>query len=179
MNYIKITLKPGKEQSLQRFHPWVFSGAIKRIDGTPDEGEVVEVFSSDGLFLGIGHYHSGSITVRILSFKQEPINDDFWSIKLRDALNHRKALGLYPSTTTNIFRLVHGEGDNLPGLIVDIYGDTAVVQCHSIGMYLVRDIIAKTILKIFEGYIKSVYDKSSGTLPLREKFNPKIGRAHV
>lgn len=175
MNYIKITLKPGKEQSLQRFHPWVFSGAIKRIDGTPDEGEVVEVFSSDGLFLGIGHYHSGSITVRILSFKQEPINDDFWSIKLRDALNHRKALGLYPSTTTNIFRLVHGEGDNLPGLIVDIYGDTAVVQCHSIGMYLVRDIIAKTILKIFEGYIKSVYDKSSGTLPLREKFNPTDG----
>lgn len=175
MNHIKITLKPGKEQSLQRFHPWVFSGAIKRIDGTPDEGEVVEVFSSDGLFLGIGHYHSGSITVRILSFKQEPINDDFWRNKLREALNHRKALGLYPSTTTNIFRLVHGEGDNLPGLIVDIYGDTAVVQCHSIGMYLVRDIIAKTILEIFEGYIKSVYDKSSGTLPLREKFNPTDG----
>lgn len=172
MNYIKITLKPGKEQSLQRFHPWVFSGAIKRIDGSPSEGEVVEVYSSESAFLGIGHYHSGSISVRILSFKQVDINDDFWKNKLQDALNHRISLGLYPNTETNIFRLAHGEGDNLPGLIIDIYNDTAVMQCHSIGMYLVRKTIAEQIVEIFEGHIKAVYDKSSGTLPLREKYNP-------
>lgn len=172
MNYSKIILKLGKEQSLQRFHPWVFSGAIKRIDGSPSEGEIVEVCSANMDFLGIGHYHSGSISVRILSFKQVDVNDDFWKTKLNDALNHRKSLGLYPNPATNVFRLVHGEGDNLSGLIVDIYGDTAVIQCHSVGMYLVRHTIANQIIEIFEGNIGGVYDKSSGTLPMREKYTP-------
>ncbi|MGE0078851.1 MAG: class I SAM-dependent rRNA methyltransferase [Bacteroidales bacterium] len=172
MSYSKIILKPGKEQSLLRFHPWVFSGAIKKIEGSPAEGEIVEVFGSDSSFLGVGHFHSGSISVRILSFKQVAINDDFWKSKLQDALNHRKSLRLYPNTETNTFRLVHGEGDSLPGLIVDIYGNTAVMQCHSIGMYLARHTIAQQIIDIFEGYITGVYDKSSGTLPLREKYNP-------
>lgn len=172
MNYPKIILKPGKEQSLQRFHPWVFSGAIKRIEGALSEGDIVTVVGFDSTFLGIGHYHSGSISVRILTFKEETINDEFWRNKLQNALELRKSLGLYPNPETTIFRLVHGEGDNLPGLIVDIYDNTAVMQCHSIGMYLTRHTIAKQIVEIFGGSVKAVYDKSGGTLPLREKYNP-------
>ncbi|MCB8964529.1 MAG: class I SAM-dependent rRNA methyltransferase [Bacteroidales bacterium] len=175
MSYPKVILKPGKEQSLQRFHPWVFSGAIKRIDGTPSEGETVEVLSANMDFLGIGHYHSGSISVRILSFKNETIDDNFWGQKLQDALNLRQSLRLYPNPNTTIFRLVHGEGDNLPGLIVDIYGETAVIQCHSVGMYLHKETIAQQIINLFGGRIKGVYDKSSGTLPMREKYNPTDG----
>ncbi len=175
MSIPKVILKPGKEQSLQRFHPWVFSGAIKRIEGSPEEGEVVEVYGADLQYLGIGHYHSGSISVRILSFKKVDVDAVFWRNKLRDALNHRKSLGLYPNTDTNTFRLTHGEGDNLPGLIIDIYGDTAVMQCHSVGMYLSRHLIAEQLIDVFGGYIKSVYDKSSGTLPMRERYNPVDG----
>ena len=117
MSIPKIILKPGKEQSLQRFHPWVFSGAIKRIEGSPEEGEVVEVYSADLQYLGIGHYHLGSISVRILSFKKVDIDAAFWRSKLQDALNHRKSLGLYPNADTNTFRLTHGEGDNLKVLV--------------------------------------------------------------
>lgn len=172
MNYPKVILKPGKEQSLLRFHPWVFSGAIKTTYDSPSEGDVVEVYSADNHFLATGHFHAGSISVRVLSFKKDTINDDFWRNRLDEALTNRKLLGLYPNAETDIFRLVHGEGDNLPGLIVDIYGNTAVMQCHSIGMYLIRHTVAKQIVEIFGGYVKAVYDKSSGTLPLREKYSP-------
>lgn len=164
MIYPKVYLKSGKEQSLQRFHPWIFSGAIKRIDGEPAEGDVVEVVSAKGDFLAIGHYQPGSITVRVISFVNVDINREFWLAKLRNALSVRKLLGLFPNPDTNIFRLVHGEGDGLPGLIVDIYGFTAVMQAHSSGMALLRSTLAELIVEVMEGAVTSVYDKSSGTL---------------
>jgi len=171
----RITLKPGKEQSLQRFHPWIFSGAIKSVTDIPDEGQVVDVVSSDGNFLATGHFASGSIAVRVLSFQPVDIDTTFWLSRIGNALNLRKAIGLYPNTDTNIFRLVHGEGDLLPGLIVDIYGNTAVMQCHSVGMYLARTEIAKAIMHALRNTVTSVYDKSSGTLPYRKKFSPTDG----
>ncbi|HRC95069.1 MAG TPA: class I SAM-dependent rRNA methyltransferase, partial [Tenuifilaceae bacterium] len=142
MNSPRVTLKPGKEQSLKRFHPWIFSGAIKHVEGSPTEGEVVQVYDPDDHFLAVGHFHTGSIAVRVLSFQQEEINTEFWTQRIAEALNLRKSAGLFPSGETSMFRLVHGEGDNLPGLIVDIYGSTAVIQCHSTGMYLARQAIA-------------------------------------
>jgi 23S rRNA (cytosine1962-C5)-methyltransferase len=167
MNRIRIVLKPGKEQSIQRFHPWVFSGAIKKVEGDPAEGDTVDVFSSEGQFLASGHFQPSSISVRIVTFKDEPIDRAFWANKLQLALNLRKSIGLFPSTTTNIFRLVHGEGDNMPGLVVDVYGSTAVMQCHSVGMYNIRELLAGSIIEILGGAIRSVYDKSSGTLPFK------------
>lgn len=164
MIYPKVYLKSGKEQSLQRFHPWIFSGAIKRIDGEPAEGDVVEVVSVKGDFLALGHYQPGSITVRVISFEQIEVDRDFWLTKLNNALDVRKTLGLFPNPDNNIFRLVHGEGDGLPGLIVDIYGSTAVMQAHSSGMALMRNTIAELIVEVMEGAVTSVYDKSSGTL---------------
>jgi len=173
MDYIKIFLKPGKEQSLLRFHPWLFSGAIQKIDGNPLEGDVVEIIDSKGNFLALGHYQPSSISVRIFSFTKAIVDGAFWKTKLKNALQLRKSLGLYPNPTTNIFRLVHGEGDNLPGLIVDIYGSTAVMQCHSLGMFNIRKLLAETIIEIFEGKITSVYDKSAGTLPFKAPVEPK------
>ncbi len=171
----RITLKPGKEQSLQRFHPWIFSGAIKSVTEMPDEGQVVDVLGSDGKFLATGHFASGSIAVRVLSFQPVEIDRTFWLSRISNALNLRRAIGLYPNTDTNIFRLVHGEGDLLPGLIVDIYGDTAVMQCHSVGIYLARTEIANAIMQVLSNTLTAVYDKSSGTLPYREKYNPCDG----
>lgn len=175
MQHPKITLKAGKEQSLLRFHPWVFSGAVKYIEGNPTEGGLVEVRSSNNDFLALGHYHSGSITVRILSFYDVEIDETFWYQRLATALNNRMLLGLYPSSITSTFRLVHGEGDSLPGLIVDIYGSTAVMQCHTAGMYNIRKLIAQHIVRLFNGAITAVYDKSEGTLPMREVLNPTDG----
>lgn len=171
----KVILKPGKEQSLQRFHPWIFSGAIKSVTVMPDEGQVVDVLGSDGKFLATGHFASGSIAVRVLSFQPVEVDSTFWLNRINNALNLRKAIGLYPSTDTNIFRLVHGEGDLLPGLIVDIYGDTAVMQCHSVGMYLARTEIADAVMQVMADTITAIYDKSSGTLPYRQKYNPTDG----
>jgi 23S rRNA (cytosine1962-C5)-methyltransferase len=164
MIYPKVYLKSGKEKSLQRFHPWIFSGAIKRIDGEPKEGEVVEVVSVKGDFLALGHYQPGSITVRVISFDKCEIINDFWRHKLINALNLRRSLGLFPNPATNIFRLVHGEGDGMPGLIIDIYGSTAVMQAHSSGMGLMRSTLAELIVEVMGGVVTSVYDKSSGTL---------------
>jgi 23S rRNA (cytosine1962-C5)-methyltransferase len=175
MNSPKVTLKPGKEQSLKRFHPWIFSGAIKHVEGSPAEGEVVQVYDSDDHFLAVGHFHSGSIAVRVLSFQQEDINSGFWTRRLTEALNLRKLAGVFNNDRTSMYRLVHGEGDNLPGLIVDIYGSTAVVQCHSIGMFLASQEIARALIEIYDGNIKAVYDKSSSTLPRRENFHPSDG----
>ena len=171
----RITLKPGKEQSLLRFHPWIFSGAIKSVTEMPNEGPVVDVLDSDGKFLATGHFASGSIAVRVLSFQPVEVDRTFWLSRISNALNLRRAIGLYPNTDTNIFRLVHGESDLLPGLIVDIYGDTAVMQCHSVGMYLARTEIANEIMQVLPNTVTAVYDKSSGTLPYREKYNPSDG----
>jgi len=167
MAYSKIILKPGKEQSVLRFHPWIFSGAIDKAEGNPEEGDVVEVTDSNGNFLGLGHCQPGSISVRIFSFQNAEPNLEFWEQKVASAYRLRNIVGLTNDTTTNIFRLVHGEGDGMPGLIVDIYGDTAVMQAHSLGMYLIRETLAKAIVNALNGTIKNVYDKSSGTLPFK------------
>jgi len=175
MKYPKIILKPGKEQSLQRFHPWVFSGAIKKIDGNPTDGDVVRITDWQDNFLAIGHYQTGSIAVRIFSFVDVEINRSFWYGKLSKALDVRKKLGLFANPVTNIFRLIHGEGDGLPGLIVDIYGSTAVIQAHSAGMFLIRKLLAELIVEVMGNDITSVYDKSSGTVSGQIKEEVKDG----
>jgi len=173
MEYTKIKLKPGKEQSLQRFHPWIFSGAIQKIDGNPLEGEIVEIIDSNNNFIAIGHYQPSSISVRVISFEKVEIDTNFWKDKITKAIDLRESLGLYRNESTNIYRLIHGEGDNMPGLVVDIYGSTAVMQCHSVGMYTIRQALAEIIVELYEGAIKSVFDKSSGTLPYKAQLNPK------
>jgi len=173
--YSKVILKPGKDQSLRRFHPWVFSGAIKQITGSVNEGDVVEVTAVDGEFLGFGHYQIGSIAVRILSFKPGAPDLNFWCEKLGAAWQMRKAIGLADSTTTNAFRMVHGEGDNLPGLIIDLYADTAVVQMHSVGMYLQRELIIEALRKVLGNRLTAIFEKSEGTLPFKAGLNPQNG----
>ncbi|WP_047451472.1 class I SAM-dependent rRNA methyltransferase [Alistipes sp. ZOR0009] len=169
----QVFLKPKKEESLLRFHPWIFSGAIKGIIGNPNEGDVVEVYTSNNEFIALGHYQVGSITVRVISFEPTIIDQDFWNDKVQRAYDARQALGLTSSTTTNCYRLIHGEGDNLPGLIVDIYGETAVVQSHSVGMYLSRQNITEAIKHVYGNQIKAIYDKSEGTLPFKAGLNAK------
>ncbi|MDP4207714.1 MAG: class I SAM-dependent rRNA methyltransferase [Bacteroidota bacterium] len=170
---VKIILKSGKEQSLLRFHPWVFSGAIKKIEGSPAEGDLVEVFSVSNDFLAIGHYQVGSIAVRIVSFSQVDINDLFWKTKLQKAFQMRKSIGLAENPQTNVYRLVHGEGDGLPGLIIDIYNDTAVMQMHSIGMYRIREQLAKALKDIYGDQLVAVYDKSAATIPFKANVGAK------
>lgn len=163
---VKIYLKPGKEIPVLRFHPWVFSGAIARMEGDPADGDVVEVYSKRGELLGAGHFHHGSIAVRLLSFGEaDPESGDFWIGKFRNALSVRATVGLVGSMNTNCFRLVHGEGDGLSGLIVDVYGSTAVLQCHSIGMHRQRNLIAAALKKVLGKQLQAVYDKSAETLP--------------
>lgn len=174
-SFPQIILKPGKDQSLLRFHPWVFSGAIKQIDGEVVEGDVVEVFDVHKNFLGIGHYQIGSIAVRIISFKRVVPNLDFWIQKLSNALLLRKSLGFVNNSQTNAFRLVHGEGDGLPGLIIDFYAGTAVVQMHSVGMYLSRQIIYEALQAVMGTDLTSIYEKSEGTLPFKAGLNPENG----
>ncbi len=162
---VKIYLKKRKEESLLRFHPWVFSGAVAHIDGNPQEGEVVQVRAANGDILGVGHYQIGSITVRILEFFVEELPTDFWSQRIAAAYAVREGLGLI-SANNNTYRLVHGEGDFLPGLIIDVYADTAVIQAHSIGMHYVRQEIAQAIVKVVPA-VQNVYYKSEGTLPYK------------
>jgi 23S rRNA (cytosine1962-C5)-methyltransferase len=162
---IKITLKPGKEQSVQRFHPWIFSGAIKKMEGTPTEGDLVEVYSASDQFLAIGHYQIGSITVRIVSFEKVEIDFDFWYHKLMLAFLLRKAIGVAENSQNNVYRLIHGEGDGLPGLIIDIYNNTAVMQMHSVGMFRIRQTLADSLKKMLGDQLKAVYDKSESTIP--------------
>ena len=171
---ISIQLKPKKEESLQRFHPWVFSGAIQHIDGKPVEGDLVEVYDSKRNFLAIGHYQIGTIAVRVVSFENILVNDEFWSRKIQQAYAMRKSLGLVASNYNNTYRLVHGEGDSLPGLIVDVYDETAVMQAHSIGMHETRAILAKAIIANIPE-IKNVYYKSETTLPFKAAIEPKDG----
>lgn len=165
--YKNVYLKRGKESSLLRFHPWVFSGAIHHMDGQPEEGEVVRVLDAEGGFLAVGHYQIGSITVRVLSFHDITITDSFWHERLHEAYLMRQAIGLAGRTGTNAWRLVHGEGDNLPGLVVDVYGDTAVMQAHSVGMHCSRREIAQAIVDETGGTIANVYYKSDTTLPFK------------
>ena len=163
----KVILKRGREDSLLRFHPWVFSGAIAQIVGNPAEGDVVDVCSSDGSFLAAGHYQIGSIAVRVLSFESDVINMDFWTERLNMALAVRKAAGLTDCASTNCYRLVHGEGDGLPGLIVDYYDGVCVMQAHSVGMFRAKKQICEALRTIYGDALKAVYDKSSGTAPFK------------
>ena len=167
---IKIILKRSREESLLRFHPWVFSGAIAQIQGSPAEGDVVAVHDADGTFLACGHYQVGSIAVRVLSFDADVMAPDFWEIMLSRALQVRVSCGLHPSddnARTTCYRLVHGEGDLLPGLVVDVYERTAVVQCHSVGMYHSRTAIAEALREAYGDKLEAIYDKSSQTLPFK------------
>ena len=164
---IKIHLKPRKEESLLRFHPWVFSGAIAKIEGEPEEGEVVEVYTSKGDYIATGHYQIGSIAVRVLSFQHEEINHDFWVRRLRVARDLRTALGLIGNPNNNTYRLIHGEGDNLPGLIIDVYDHTAVLQAHSVGIHMYRMEIAEALHEVMGDIIKNIYYKSETTLPFK------------
>ena len=168
MNYKAVILKRGKEESLRRFHPWVFSGAIQRADDGIEEGEKVRVLTENGDFIAVGHAQAGSIAVRVLSFSDVAIDDAFWEQRLRSALQMRVAIG---HNADSAFRLVHGEGDNLPGLIIDCYGQTAVMQAHSIGMHLDRFDIARALVNVSEGKIAHIYYKSETTLPFMEPTN--------
>ena len=167
MAYKKVYLKPGKEESLKRFHPWVFSGAIARIEGEPEEGEIVDVFTSKKEFIACGHYQVGSIAVRVLTFTQQEIDRDFWRQKLQVAKDLRVALGLIGNPENNTYRLVHGEGDNLPGLIIDVYDHTAVVQAHSAGMHVFRMEIAEALSEVMGYIVQNIYYKSETTLPFK------------
>ena len=162
-----VTLKRGKEESLLRFHPWIFSGAIADIKGDPDEGDIVDVYTHDGKWIAVGHIQVGSIAVRVLSFRKENIDADFWFRRLSVAFDVRRSLGLTDREDHNIYRLVHGEGDNLPGLVIDIYGHTAVIQAHSVGMHCNRMDIAEALMRVMGDRIKGIYYKSETTLPFK------------
>ena len=164
---IKVILKRGREESLLRFHPWVFSGAIADVKGEPMEGDIVAVHASDGGFLAYGHYQIGSIAVRILSFDDSALHPDFWEDMLSRALQVRVACRLAGNPDTNCYRLVHGEGDNLPGLIIDYYDGVCVMQAHSVGMFRAKKQIAAALQKVYGDSLKAVYDKSSGTAPFK------------
>jgi len=168
MSYPKIVLRSGKDQSLRRFHPWVFSGAIKKIYGPAGDGDIVEVFSNQDEYLGTGHYQDGSIAVRVFSFEQVVPDAEFWAMKIRRAWEYRQNAGLTENSDTNAFRLIYAEGDGLPGLIVDFYNGTAVLQAHSIGMHRLRKELTQAMKEILGDRLKAVYDKSSETLPSRE-----------
>lgn len=172
MSYPNIILRRGKEESLDRFHPWVFSGAIYSLPENLEEGDIVNVITHDGRHIGVGHYQIGSIAVRLLHFGETTINEQFFNDRLTQALKLRKALNLDRNDNT-AYRLVHGEGDFLPGLIVDIYGNTAVVQAHSPGMHFARETIANALVKLSDIEIKNVYYKSETTLPYKAQLDPQ------
>ena len=165
--YKAIKLKKGKEESLRRFHPWVFSGAIDSMDDGIGEGDIVRVLTNQGTFIAIGHYQIGSIAVRVLSFQDETIDKEFWERSLAAALQMRIRTGIADNPQNNTYRLVHGEGDHLPGLVIDCYGKTAVMQAHSVGIHVCRQTIADSLVKVMEGRIEHVYYKSETTLPFK------------
>lgn len=175
MSYKKVFLKSGKEESLKRFHPWVFSGAIAKVEGEPEEGEIVDVYTSKKEFIACGHFQIGSIAVRVLTFRQEEICFNFWKRRLEVALDLRRSLGLVDNPENNTYRLVHGEGDNLPGLIIDVYGQTAVMQAHSVGMHVYRQVIADALSEVMGNIVKHIYYKSETTLPFKADLGPENG----
>jgi 23S rRNA (cytosine1962-C5)-methyltransferase len=172
---IKVILKKGREESLLRFHPWVFSGAIAQVAGNPAEGDIVAVHASDGGFLACGHYQIGSIAVRVLSFDRSALAPDFYEVRLARALEARRAVGLAAGGSipadaaprTDCYRLVHGEGDGLPGLVIDFYDGVCVLQAHSVGMFRAKHQICEALKAVYGDSLKAVYDKSSGTAPFK------------
>lgn len=175
MKHCKVFLKPKKEESLLRFHPWVFSGAIQSFEGQPEEGDLVEVYGAHNRYLGIGHFQIGSIAVRILSFQQQEIDQAFWENRIRIAYELRKTLRLTASAHNNTYRLVHGEGDNLPGLVIDMYAHTAVMQAHSVGMHRARHQIAEALKQILGDTLQNIYYKSEATLPYKANLGSEDG----
>lgn len=173
--YKQIYLKRGKEDSLKRFHPWVFSGAIHHADEGIEEGEVVRVITSGGDFIAVGHYQIGAIAVRVLSFRDVAVDAAFWESRLRSAFGLRVAMGIADNPTNNTYRLVHGEGDCLPGLVVDVYGRTAVMQAHSVGMHVCRREVAQAIVGVTGGRIDNIYYKSETTLPFKADLGQENG----
>ncbi|MBR4239314.1 MAG: class I SAM-dependent rRNA methyltransferase [Prevotella sp.] len=175
MNYKTVVLKRGKEESLKRFHPWVFSGAIHHVDNDVKEGETVRVMTENGDFIAVGHYQIGSIAVRVLSFHDVEIDSNFWESRLKSALDTRMAIGVADNPNNNTYRLVHGEGDNLPGLIIDCYGETAVMQAHSVGMHVCRHEICQALTMVMGERILHVYYKSETTLPFKAELGQENG----
>ncbi len=175
MDYPKVVLKSGKDQSVRRYHPWIFSGAIKKIYGHVNEGDLVEVFDNKDEFLALGHYQIGSIAIRILSFEETNIDKDFWRNKISSAYKLRKEFGLAENEQNNVYRLVHAEGDGLPGLIIDFYSGTAVLQMHSIGMYLNKEHIIDALKEIYGDRLTAVYDKSEATIPFKSEIKAENG----
>ena len=170
-----VILKRGKEESLLRQHPWIFSGAIQRIIGKPEEGDIVTVYTNDNKFIARGHIQVGSIAVRVLTFIDEPINHEFWKRRIAAAYEMRRSIGIACREDNDTFRLLHGEGDNLPGLVIDIYDDTAVMQAHSVGMHTCRNEIATALQEVLGGRIKNIYYKSETTLPYKADLNQEDG----
>lgn len=173
--YKQIFLKRGKEESLKRFHPWIFSGAIHHMDEGIEEGETVRVITAAGEFIAVGHYQIGSIAVRVISFEDIEINTDFWCERLQSALDVRIGVGIADSPTNNTYRLVHGEGDYLPGLVIDCYGSTAVMQAHSVGMHVCRNEICQALVQVMGDRIANVYYKSESTLPYKADLHQENG----
>jgi 23S rRNA (cytosine1962-C5)-methyltransferase len=171
----RLQLKRGKEESLRRFHPWVFSGAVMQADEGIQEGEVVRVVTAGGDFIAVGHYQIGSIAVRVLSFRDVAIDGQFWYARLKSALDMRRSIGIADNPQNNTYRLVHGEGDLLPGLVIDVYGKTAVMQAHSVGMHVSRVDIAEQLMSVMEGRIENVYYKSETTLPYKADLGQENG----
>ena len=174
-NIYSVYLKKGKEDSLRRFHPWVFSGAIQRMDEGIREGDIVRVYNAQGEFLAVGHYQIGSISVRVLSFRDVPVDEAFWKSRLQVALNMRISIGIADNPQNNTYRLIHGEGDNLPGLVVDCYGKTAVMQAHSVGMHVSRHEIVKALISVMGNRIAHVFYKSETTLPYKAQLEQENG----
>lgn len=170
-----LYLKKGKEESLKRFHPWIFSGAIHHIEGNPEEGEVVRVLNQQGEFIALGHWQIGSIAVRVLTFNDQPIDMAFWQKRLAAALDVRKSIGVAGVEQNNMYRLVHGEGDNLPGLVIDMYAGNAVMQAHSVGMHIYRMEIAEALREVMGIDLKSIYYKSETTLPFKAGLGQENG----
>lgn len=173
--YKNIYLRRGKEESLQRFHPWIFSGAIHHADDAIAEGDVVRVITAEGAFIAVGHYQIGSIAVRVLSFRDITIDRDFWRARLDAALQMRRSIGTADNPRNDTYRLVHGEGDNLPGLIIDCYGPTAVMQAHSVGMHVARQEIGEALVEVMGSRISHVYYKSETTLPFKAELGQENG----
>lgn len=176
--YKSVYLKKGKEESLNRFHPWIFSGAIHHMEEGIEEGDIVNVFTATNDFIAVGHYQIGSIAVRVLSFSEEEINHSFWCNRLESALKMRQRIGIADNDNNNTYRLVHGEGDALPGLIIDCYGETMVMQAHSVGMHASRKAVCRALVEVMGNRMKHVYYKSETTLPFKAELEQENDFIH-